>query len=68
MDFSGNAQEDIVKNMIAYKQKAIKEDTRKSLAYPAAPDFGLTYVVTETDNPEELETVIEVYSVLRTYK
>jgi uncharacterized protein YchJ len=68
MDFSGNAQEDIVKNMIAYKQKAAKENTRKTLAYPSAPDFGLTYVVTETDNPEELETVTDVYSVLRKYK
>jgi len=68
MDLSGDAQEDIVKNMIAYKQKAIKENTQKSLAYPAFPDFGLTYVITETDDPEKLETVSEVYSVLRKYK
>src|SRR5690606_28496947 len=57
MDFSGKAQEDIVKNMINFKQKAFKENTRKSLAYPSIPDFGLTYVITETDNTEELETV-----------
>lgn len=68
MDFSGKTQEEIVKNMIAYKQKAIKENTRKSLAYPATPDFGLTYVVTETGNPEELATVTEAYSILRKYK
>ena len=68
MDFSGDAQENIVKNMIAFKQKAIKENKRTTLAYPAPPDFGLTYVVTETDDPEELETISEVYSVLRKYK
>ncbi|WP_316763650.1 YecA family protein [Pedobacter aquatilis] len=68
LDFSGDAQEEIVKNMIAYKQTAIKENRRTTLAYPAAPDFGLTYVVSETDDPEKLETVSEVYSVLRKYK
>jgi len=68
MDFSGKAQEDIVKNMISFKQKAFKENTSKSLAYPSTPDFGLTYVITATDNTEELETVTETYSILRKYK
>ena len=54
--------------MIDYKQKAISENTRKSLAYPSAPEFGLTYVITETNDPDELETVTDVYSVLRKYK
>lgn len=68
MDFSGDAQEGIVKNMIAYKQTAVKENRRKTLAYPSEPDFGLSYVVIETNNPDELETISEVYSVLRKYK
>src|SRR5690606_10110281 len=54
--------------MISFKQKAIKENRRTTLAIPAPPDFGLCYVVTETADPEELETISEVYSVLRKYK
>src|SRR5690606_14441320 len=64
----GDAQENIVTGMIAFKQKAIEENRRTTLAYPAPPDFGLTYIVTETDDPEKLETISEVYSVLRKYK
>ncbi len=68
MDFSGDAQENIVTSMIEYKRKAISEKGRKSLATYSAPDFGISYVITETSNSDELETVSEVYAVLRKYK
>lgn len=68
MDFSDKAQENIIKGMIDYKQQAIHQNTPKSLAYPSAPEFGLTYVICETGNHDELEIVTEKYSVLRKYK
>lgn len=68
MDFSSDAQENMVTAMMEYKQKAISENSGKSLTTFSAPDFGLSYVVSEKLNPHELETKTEVYSTLRKYK
>ena len=68
MDWSGNSREDIVGSMIDYKNIAIKENRRTSLATSTPPEFGLSYVVSENYDPQELETVVDIYSVLRKYK
>jgi hypothetical protein len=68
MDWSGDSRENLVEHMIRYKSLSRTEGRQKSLATPTPPEFGLSYVVIETMDREELETVAEMYAVLRKYK
>lgn len=68
LDWSGDSRENLVENLIRYKNLSKTEGRQKSLATPTPPDFGLSYVVTETMDSEELERVAEMYAILRKYK
>jgi len=68
MDQSGPTRENVVEQIIRLKQKGAKEGMRQTLATDSRPNFGLSYVVTENMNPNELDTITEVYATLRKYR
>lgn len=67
LDWSGDARKDIVAYMIKLKSASRSEGKVKSLATPAATDFGLSYVVTNNTDSAELEGRTFTYARLRKY-
>lgn len=67
LDWSGDSRKDMVEQMVKIKDVAQRNGITKSLAIPTPPNFGLSYIVVNAANPEELAERVNTYSLLRKY-
>ncbi|MBS1526791.1 MAG: SEC-C domain-containing protein [Bacteroidetes bacterium] len=67
LDWSGVARKEIVAYMKRIKQESQNDGKLKSLATPVAPQFGISYVVTNNADPVELGYRVITYARLRKY-
>ncbi|WP_162796091.1 SEC-C metal-binding domain-containing protein [Pedobacter nanyangensis] len=67
LDWSGKSREDIVSAMIRTKTGSIRENTIRSIATASKPDFGVSYIVLNRVDPQELDERVNVYAELRKY-
>lgn len=67
LDLSGSTRTEIVEHMIKFKKVSQTDKLKKSIATANAPDFGISYVVLNSADPEELTATALGYAELRKY-
>jgi hypothetical protein len=67
LDWSGDSRKDIVNQLTKLKHISQIEGIEKSIATSTYPNFGMSYIVSNSADPEELCQKVATYGELRKY-